>query len=216
MKKAVIFDMDGVLVDSQPFHFEVDRITLCECGFPATPDEVKPYAGMATVDRFTKYKKDYAIPKDVSDIINICEKVRTGLLKTAQFEPIDGIPALLRSLKERKIKTAVASSSSDALIGLILDALGIRAYFDVLLSGENMPHSKPAPDIFLAAAEKLGCSPDESIVIEDSTNGVAAAKNANMRCVGFYNPNSGNQDISKADMIIDRFQTLLDDDAWLG
>lgn len=215
MYKAIIFDMDGVLIDSQPFHFEVDRLTLQKCGFPATLESVKPYAGMATDDRFKKYKKDYNIEKSVQEIIDTCENVRNDLLKTAKFEAIDGVIELLQSLKNKGIKTAVASSSSYDFIFWVLDTTGIRNYFDIVMSGEQMRHSKPAPDIFLATADKLNVSPDECIVIEDSANGVMAAFNAKMKCVGYINPNSGEQDISRADIKIDNFFDIVNSDDWL-
>lgn len=91
-----------------------------------------------------------------------------------------------------------------------MEELGIDKYFRRMISGELVGHPKPAPDIFLEAARQLQCTPDECIVIEDSRNGSLAAKAAKMTCLGFYNPDSGNQDLSAADEIFTEFAKLPD------
>ena len=101
--------------------------------------------------------------------------------------------------KAKGIPMAVASSSSLSIIDKVLDKLALREYFTLIATGDEVPASKPAPDIFLLAAQRLGCKPEACWVIEDSYNGVTAAKAAGMHCIGFYNPHSGNQDISAAD-----------------
>src|SRR5690606_5174684 len=90
-------------------------------------------------------------------------------------------------------------------IDLILQKLDIEKYFDFVVSGEQVVKGKPEPDIFLKVANHYSIHPKDCMVIEDSTNGVLAAKAANMFCVGYYNPSSGNQDLTKADLIIDSF-----------
>lgn len=96
------------------------------------------------------------------------------------------------------------------LIEKFTNQLDITPFFDVMISGENVERSKPHPDIFLKVAEWYGVSPDKFWVIEDSKNGVQAAKSATMSCIGFYNPNSGSQDISKADIIIHSMSEITD------
>lgn len=91
-------------------------------------------------------------------------------------------------------------------IDLILKKLDIEKYFDFVVSGEQVVKGKPEPDIFLKVADHYGRQPNDCIVIEDSTNGVLAAKAAKMFCIGYYNPYSGNQDLTKADLIIDNFK----------
>ena len=215
MKKAVIFDMDGVLIDSQPFHFQADIETLKRCGYPAALADVVGYAGMASVDRWAKYKKDYQLADTVEQMIARNDAVKEELLETTRFEAIAGIPELLALLRDKGIRTAVASSSSVALIDHVLAEIGLAHCFDVTFSGEQMKNSKPAPDVFLATAEALGVTPDECVVIEDSHNGVQAAYHAGMRCVAYRNPSSGDQDLSLADWKIDHFFMLIHNNGWL-
>jgi len=98
---------------------------------------------------------------------------------------------------------AIASSSDINVIHTVVDALGIRKYFDFLATGDYVKHGKPAPDIFLYAAKELGIAPEKCAVIEDSCNGVKGAAAAGMYVVGYYNPHSGEQDLAAADVIID-------------
>ncbi len=123
-------------------------------------------------------------------------------------EPLHGITELLQCLEENNIKMAVASSSSMVFIETVLKKLSIERYFEFYISGENIIKSKPEPDIFLKAAQMLRTEPAQCIVIEDSKNGVIAAKRAGMKCIGYINTNSGNQDLSPATKIIDNFHSL--------
>ena len=130
------------------------------------------------------------------------------LVDESGLKAISGIEALLKDLKLNHFQIALASSSSYVFIDSILDKIGIRDYFDYILSGEDLANSKPAPDIFLEAAKGLGCLPHQCIVIEDSNNGVAAAKAAGMKCIGYMNRTSGNQDLTKATVVIDDFNRI--------
>src|SRR5690606_3322721 len=104
----------------------------------------------------------------------------------------------------------LASSSPVKLINIIVDRLEIRHHFDYLVSGEEVERGKPFPDIFLKVAELYNIEPSDSLVIEDSHNGVLAAKAAGMTCIGYKNLNSGNQDLTKADIVIGHFDELSD------
>jgi len=215
MIKAVIFDMDGVLVDSQPFHFTVDRAVLASCGHEASLEVVQNYAGMSNANRWAKYKCDFVLDASVESLIATHVRIIMEQLDAAELQAISYIPELLDMLRARGLRLAVASSSSYDFIYKMLDKLGIRGAFTHVLSGEDMPNSKPAPDIFLRAAELLECAVDECVVIEDSASGVQASVAANIRCVGFRNVNSGAQDLSGAAIIVDDFATLINDMTWL-
>jgi len=215
MTRAVIFDMDGVLVDSQPFHFDVDRAVLASCGRETALEVVQNYAGMSNVNRWTKYKRDFGLKASVETLIATHVRIIMEQLDAAALQAIPHIPALLDMLKAQDLRLAVASSSSYDFIYKMLDKLGIRGVFDIVLSGEDMPNSKPAPDIFLRAADMLECAADECVVIEDSASGVQAAGAAKIRCVGFRNVNSGAQDLTGAALIVDDFADLLNNTTWL-
>ena len=115
------------------------------------------------------------------------QHVMEKMLAHAQLVAMPGVERWIRWLHEQHIPIAVASSSPRALIDLIMEKTGLGAYFDVRLTGEEVEHGKPAPDIFLAAASQIGISPAHCLVIEDSRNGVQAAKSAGMRCIGYHN-----------------------------
>jgi len=115
---------------------------------------------------------------------------------------------LLKELRYNKVKIALASSSSVEVINVFISKLGVGHYFQQIISGDFVEKGKPAPDIFIHTAQALQESSANCVVIEDSANGVKAAKAAGMKCIGFLSPNSGAQDLSPADMVVDDFTKL--------
>lgn len=208
MIKAVIFDMDGVLIDSQPLHYDADLSELKKLGINAEYKDVVKYAGTITEERFKLYKRDFSLDFDVNKAAAEREEIMKNIFSNSDVGSIAGVKELLKDLKYNGILTAVASSSNYELIYTVVDKLNIREYFDVILSGNDMKRGKPAPDIFIAAAEKLNMKACECVVIEDSANGVQAAVSAGMKVVGYINETSGKQDLSKATVIIDDFNKI--------
>lgn len=208
MKKAVLFDMDGVLVDSQPIHFTGDRRLLEYCGVQVKEKDLEKYAGTSNPNRFKMFIDAYGINHTLEEMDRVREDIMKQLVDESSLKAVSGIETLLNDLKLNHFQIALASSSSYVFIDSILDKTGIRNYFDFILSGEDLVNSKPAPDIFLETAKGLGCLPGQCIVIEDSSNGVAAAEAAGMKCIGYMNRTSGNQDLSKADVVIDDFNRI--------
>ena len=208
MKKAVLFDMDGVLVDSQPIHFTGDRRLLEHCGVQVKEKDLEKYAGTSNPNRFKMFIDAYGFNHTLEEMDRVREDIMKQLVDESGLKAISGIEALLKDLKLHHFQIALASSSSYVFIDSVLDKTGIRDYFDYILSGEDLANSKPAPDIFLEAAKGLGCLPNQCIVIEDSNNGVAAAKAAGMKCIGYMNKTSGNQDLTKATVVIDDFNCI--------
>ncbi|MDD5945144.1 MAG: HAD family phosphatase [Clostridia bacterium] len=203
--KAFIFDMDGVLVDSQPYHFKADIDTMAEYGIIRDEKFYEAFAGTVTRDRMTTLKKMFSLDASVEEMTKRREQMILDVIADENIEPVSGIPQLLSHIKEKGLKTAVASSSSYELINMVLEKLDIAKYFDSLTSGSDVKRGKPAPDVFLLAAERLGVSPDECIVVEDSENGVKAAKAARMKALGYINPTSGKQCLDEADIVTDDF-----------
>jgi len=130
------------------------------------------------------------------------------IIENMNGKEIPGIKKILEELRDKKIKTAVASSSPKELIEKVIKGFDLCKYFDVLISGEEVEKGKPNPDIFLYTAKKLKVNIKNCIVIEDSTNGVKAAKKAGTKCIGFNNPDTHGQDLSKADIVINKFDIL--------
>lgn len=183
--QAVLFDMDGVLVDSIPLHIKSWNYVLEKNGLPLLDQSAyrmalgRTNAQMlaAFLDRYEKKLP----PAAVEDIILAKEHLFRELVADA-VEPIPGVVRWLDFFKTRGIRCAVASSGDMANITLILQALKIADYFAAIVSGAHLPESKPNPTIFLLAAASLGVAPEKCLVFEDAVAGIQAAKAANMTC----------------------------------
>jgi len=208
MNKGVIFDMDGVIIDSQPMHYEGDMMTLEYCNIHSSLKELQEYAGTSDQNRYKIWKEKYNLGPSIQELIAYRENIMLKLIKTSNLEAITGIRKLLSDIKDKSMKLALASSSTYRFIEAVLCKLNIKLFFDAVVSGDDISKGKPAPDIFLKAAELISCNPKECVVIEDSANGVNAAANANMKCVGYINKNSGNQNITASTVIIEDFSQI--------
>ena len=208
MMKAVIFDMDGVLVDSQPYHFKADIDTLAQYGVVKDRKFYEAFAGTLTADRMRTLKEMFKLDVSVEEMTEKREKMILDIMGKEDIVPVAGIPEFLRSIKEKGLTTAVASSSDYKLIYLILDRLNIARYFDSVTSGIDVKRGKPSPDVFLLAAERIGMDSADCLVVEDSENGVNAAKAAGMKALGYINPTSGEQCLDNSDFITDDFRKI--------
>ncbi|RUS45828.1 HAD family phosphatase [Cohnella sp. AR92] len=205
--RAFIFDMDGVIIDSEPIHFEMDIATLRHYGITIAPSELERFVGMTNPEMWATLKTELGLPSTVSEIIDYQLGAKIDYLRTAAIAPIEGIPELISELKQRHLKIGLASSSPIRFIEEVLRKFHLLEDFDCIVSGEEVERGKPEPDVYLEAAKQLGVEPQDCAVLEDSRNGIRAAKAAGMFCIGYANPNSGNQDLSQADRIV---QTIRD------
>ena len=208
MLKAVIFDMDGVLIDSEPFHLVVNEKIFANLGINLDEDEYQTFIGTTHNDMWTTIKERYNLPQSVPELVDMQVSGNINYIKNEEIEAIEGVPDLLSEIAFENIKIGIASSSPTEVIRLVINKLRISNYFSAIVGGEELKRGKPAPDIFLQAAKLLNSEPADCIIIEDSENGVLAAKAAGMKCVGFKNPNTGNQDLKKADLIVDNYDSL--------
>jgi HAD superfamily hydrolase (TIGR01549 family) len=207
--KAVIFDMDGVIIDSEPLYFQIQQRLFKELNISVSELEYDAFIGAGMQFMWEILSSRYSLPLTVPHLISLNnERIYDTFNKLVTLESTQGFLPLLTSIKKLKIKTAVASSTSKKIINVILSKLEIIQEFDVIVSSEEVPHSKPEPDIFLETAERLNVDPANCIVIEDSTNGVKAAVKAGMQCIGFANKNSGDQDLSNADIVVYKFSEI--------
>ena len=207
MIKAVIFDLDGVIVESENAHIEAERQVFLKHNLVISAEELHRYTGTTAKVMFTELIAKYRLATTFEEINHQKEKILLKLLEQ-DAEPTRGVLSLMRELKRRDIRLAIGSSSTRKLIDYVLTKLNIKCLFDCILAAEDVEHSKPNPEIFFRAATKLGVSPDLCLVIEDAKLGVEAAKSAGMKCIGYRNPHSGNQDLSKADITTDDFSKL--------
>ena len=181
---AVIFDMDGVLIDSKGITLASLTEVFRALGVPAVLEDFAPYAGTGEENmiRSVLAKYDSAPPYTPE----IKRRVLEAYVKKAEqsLRPFEGVPAMLGAVHALGVKMAVGSSADKVKVRANIRALGIPpGIFQAVVTGEEVARKKPAPDVFLAAAEKLGMPPSACVVIEDATNGIRAAKNAGMRSV---------------------------------
>ncbi len=204
--------MDGVLLDSEPLHFASDMNTMKHFGIHITPKDLEEFVGMVDREMLITLKQRHNSPYSVSEMLEYQRNAKVEALKASDIGPIDGIRELLAELKANRVRLAVASSSPRRFINTALSKLEITPHFEIIVSGEEVPHGKPAPDIYLEASRQLGVSPGDCVVLEDSGAGVRAAKAAQMKCIGFRNPNSGNQDLTGADLVVESIGEIDVDD----
>lgn len=209
MLRGVIFDMDGVLVNSEPMHDKAYQKML-EKEFQITLPRkyFEPFIGTTNATVYEALRRDYQISSTNTEMDELVRRYNRIIIEEQGFEGIEGIPELLKSLKENGMLLSVASSSPMESIVEVTKELKIDHFFDYLVSGEQVPNPKPAPDVFLKAASDMGLRPDECLIIEDSTNGVNAAKAAKIPCIGFLNPDSGNQNLINAAMLVEGFEEV--------
>lgn len=207
MNIVVIFDMDGVLIDSEPAYMEMNNKLFAELGINLEESNYHELVGMSSVKMWTMLKKNFNLNNEVQELINLEKSRMFEILNSDRVsQPIDGIINLLSLLKEKNFILCVASSSAKKNIELVLKKHNLYKFFDYIVSGEEVEHGKPSPDIFLNAANKFNVPIDKCFVIEDSANGVIAAKSAGMKCIGFKNNGTNQQNLSGADKIIDNFE----------
>jgi beta-phosphoglucomutase family hydrolase len=207
MIRAVIFDMDGVIVESEHIHIEAEQQTLLKHGVRISAEELHAYTGTTAEFMFTELIKKYGLNTTFEKIFTEKEDILFRLLEE-ETKPTKGVVKLLKKLKQKGIKLAIASSSHRNLIEYVLRRLDVGWLFDFVVSAEDIAHSKPNPEIFLKSAQGLKIQPVECLVVEDAKLGIEAAKRARMKVIGYRNPNSGDQDLSRADMIVNDFSRL--------
>jgi beta-phosphoglucomutase family hydrolase len=209
MFKAVIFDMDGVIIDSEPIHSKVEKRLFEDLGLAISDDEHHSFVGTTSRWMWSYIKDKYKLDQSIEELVQMEAASYIGhLLSQKDEKPIPGVVDLIQELHGNNVRLAVASSASVRNIEIVLKMFNVEKYFEARISGDEVRNGKPAPDVFLHCAKILGLRPEECVVIEDSKNGVEAAKAAGMRCIGFKNPNSGEQDLSAADMVIRSFLEL--------
>lgn len=199
--QAFIFDMDGVIIDSEPIHNRVVKEVLLKNNIIVDDKEFNKLIGMTSTFVFSYFINKHHLPYTAEEMVNNHMTFFKKYIIDHNLQPIAGICPLLEQLQNANIPLAIASSSPLNVIEFVVKTFKIDKYFKFLISGEDILHSKPAPDIYLKTAKKLQINPKDCIVLEDSKNGSIAAKDAGMYCIGFANPNSGNQDLSRADII---------------
>lgn len=208
--KAIIFDMDGVIIDSEPLHFELERELLEELGGKITEKEHNNFVGTTDYHMWDTFKKQFNIELPVEEIINI--KRERFNQNIHRIKLVDNFEDFIIKVYDAGYSLGLASSNNKKTVDLIIERFNLNKYLKVAMSGEEVKKGKPDPEIFLTTAKYMNLKPEDCLVIEDAKNGVLAAKAARMKCIGFKNENSGNQDLSNADLVIDNYKDLTIED----
>jgi HAD superfamily hydrolase (TIGR01509 family) len=201
----VIFDMDGVLVDSEPLYYEANQNFLRSRGIKLSREEYNEFVGISAPLMWESIKTRFGLKDSVEELVEAENKRLYGVLEDEKLSSIEGIPELLDQIRKKGIYLSLASSSPIKVINFITKQIGVSDYFDFVISGEEVVNGKPHPEIFLTCANRFKITPSRALVIEDSKNGILAAKKAGMKAVGFRNLNSGKIDLSEADLVVDSF-----------
>ncbi|AEW93226.1 MULTISPECIES: HAD family hydrolase [Streptomycetaceae] len=181
--RAVIFDLDGTLVDSEPAYYEAGRQLLARYGVDGYSWEHHArFVGIGTEETLAALRAEYRIAAPVQELLAGKNRIYLELAgRTVRAFP--GMRELVERLRAAGVPMAVASGSSPRAIRAVLAGTGLDGAFALTVSAEQVEHGKPAPDVFLAAAERLGVAPERCVVLEDAAPGVTAAARAGMRCV---------------------------------
>jgi HAD superfamily hydrolase (TIGR01509 family) len=206
--QAVIFDMDGVLVDSEPFGFEAMRRMVARYGLGYSEQENAEFLGRTTLESCRILKARHGLPDAAETLADFYIE---GML--AQIEegpvPMPGVPDVLERVRAGGYRLAIASSAELRVIHANLTALALGPLFEAVVSGTQVARGKPAPDVFIAAADRLAVPPDRCLVVEDSRNGLLAAKAAGMICAVVPCAYTRHQDFREADHHLTALPDLL-------
>jgi putative hydrolase of the HAD superfamily len=202
--KAVIFDFDGLLVDSEPWQFKGLKSALADFGFTLTKEKFIKQWVEEGFD-FEGAVRKYNLSCSSEDIRKKKRQYYSELSKKILLR--EGALALLKKLKQ-DFKLALATNSFGEEVIPIIERLNVNDYFDVLITREDYDNPKPAPDCLLAAARKLHLKPEDCIVLEDTRRGIKTAKNAGMKVIVVPNDFSKHNDFSRADLMLDSLNDM--------
>ncbi len=203
MIKAVIFDMDGLFIDSEPFWREAEKEALEKIGIHIKKEAVSETMGVridALVEYwFNRYPWKGPSKKDVE--LDIISRVIFMIKKDGELMP--GAREILKTFKKMGMPMAIASSSAMDIINSVLEKTSIAEYIDVAHSAEEEKFGKPHPGVYVGASKKLGVEAESCVAFEDSPNGVISAKSAGMKCIAVPSEGMGNDiAMKKADLVL--------------
>lgn len=197
--EAVLFDLDGTLIDSMWMWGDIDREYLGQFGFELPADLQEQIQGMSFSETAVYFKEHFLIPSSVEDIK--AEWNRMAWDKYSSEVPLkEGVIELLRELKERGILMGIATSNSKELVELVISKLEVKEYFESIRTSCEVAKGKPSPDIYLLVAKDLGTKPVNCLVFEDIIQGIQAGKSAGMKVCSVYDRNSAEDTDKKKEL----------------
>ncbi|SHH63100.1 HAD family hydrolase [Winogradskyella jejuensis] len=209
MLKAVLFDMDGVIVDTEPLHRKAYFQMFSDVNIEVDEELYTSFTGQSTINICKRLVNHFNLSESPEMLVNLKRKHFKYLFENdVDLTLIDSVLDLIKNYHANGLKLVVASSASMPNINRIFERFELNQYFMGKFSGADLKQSKPHPEIFIKAAAHTGFNKTDCIVIEDSTNGIAAAHSAGIFCVGFKSLHSTGQVYTKADLVISNFEEI--------
>lgn len=209
MIQTVIFDMDGVIVDTEPVHNYAYFQHFKQLNLDVSPEMYASFTGNSTKNIYERLKGIFNLEHDIQSLVETKRNLFNDAFDNKEdLYLLDGVEDLIKDLHSNGMQLVLASSSANVTIERIFNRFNLHQYFTHKVSGEDFPKSKPHPAIFLKAAELAKTRVENCVVIEDSTNGIQAAKSAKIYCIGYDSFHSKMQDYSKADRVVSHFNEL--------
>lgn len=197
----VVFDLDGVILDSEPMHSRSISKLLAHYGvFDFDPDQ---NIGMSSERMWAQLIARHGIPFTAEEMVEQATDLDEEEMRRQDMQETPHLSALLDKLEENGLKLGIASSSERRFVDAALRQVGVKERFAYTLAGSEAPNKKPAPDLYLGVLEMAGIAPQDAAAIEDSATGIRAAKAAGMFCIGYRGPSTKGQDLSGADVVVD-------------
>ena len=208
MIKAVIFDMDGVIINSEPFFLKAEQKVLSNYGHDVPIDFFYQYQGTTHDYMWRAMREEFNLKPETMDLVAAADEIRENLIKENGMDSIPYVLEFMKHLYSLDVPMAIASSSPRKDIEKTIEAFQLNHMISYYVSGDEVKHSKPAPDIFLKASKELNVEPENCLVIEDSSNGVKAGHAAGMKVIAYHNPEFPAGDYAVADKVINTFEQL--------
>lgn len=206
---AVLFDMDGVIVDTEPLHRKAFLKTFDDLNINVSDTLYSSFTGASTQKVCETLIKEFHLDISPEEIVAMKRKYFKDLFDNdSDFHLIPGVLNLIQHYYKNNIKLVLASSAHINTINWVFERFNLESYFIGKISGAALKESKPNPEIFILAAEIAGEPKQNCMVIEDSTNGIIASKRAEIFCAGYRSANSKLQDYSLADVVVDNYSQL--------
>ncbi len=204
--RSVVFDLDGLMVDTEPIFVETARQLLARRGRELLPEIMARMMGMPARDALPFFRQGHQLADSVEDLAAESRALFFAILGQEAAPLLPGVRGLLERLKCRGVPRAIATSSSAAYVQRILTPHQLLDQFDFILTCEDVTQGKPFPEVYQKAAARFGHAPDEMVVLEDSPNGLRAAKAAGARCVVVPHPLVPRQELAGADAILESLE----------